>query len=130
MELATSEASFAPVEDSVFSFSPPTNAKVEQVTFSHQDHSSGENNTGEDEKPKYTTHGRGPTTIAVLENKAKSGSEAGALENLPKVTINGASATELKTELGTLLTFVRAGTRYVVGGSVAPAAVEEVAKGL
>ena len=133
MELAASEVSFGPVEQSVFDFSPPPNAKIDEVTFSHGDHSNGSNGegSGKGEKPKLTTHGQGPSTIAVLEAKAKGGKEAGAsLEGLPKVTINGASASELKTELGTLLTFERSGVRYVVAGSVSPAAVEEVAKGL
>jgi outer membrane lipoprotein-sorting protein len=133
MELAASEVSFGPVEESVFDFSPPPNAKIDEVTFSHDHHSNGSNGegSGKGEKPKITTHGQGPSTIAVLEAKAKGGKEAGAsLEGLPKVTINGASASELKTELGTLLTFERSGVRYVVAGSVSPAAVEEVAKGL
>jgi outer membrane lipoprotein-sorting protein len=131
VELAAGEVSFGPVESSVFSFSPPPNAKVEEVTFSHREHGSGEGGSGEGEKPKITAHGHGPGTIAVLEAKAKGGNEASSsLEGLPKVTIDGAGASELKTELGTLLTFVRSGTRYVVAGSVAAAAVEEVAKGL
>jgi outer membrane lipoprotein-sorting protein len=130
IELAASEVSFGPVEESVFAFNPPSDAKIDEVTFSHDHHSSGEG-SGEGEKPKLTTHGQGPSTIAVLEAKTKGSREAGAsLEGLPKVTIDGASASELKTELGTLLTFERSGVRYVVAGSVSPAAVEEVAKGL
>lgn len=132
MELAASQVSFGPVEGSVFAFTPPPNAKIEEVTFSHDHRSNSEGGgSGEGEKPKLTTHGHGPLTIAVLEAKTKGGKEAGAsLEGLPKVTINGASASELKTELGTLLTFERSGVRYVVAGSVSPAAVEEVAKGI
>lgn len=131
LELAASEVSFGPVEGSVFAFTPPPNAKIDEVTFSHGHQSNGGGGSGEGEKPKLTTHGHGPSTIAVLEAKTKGGKEAGAsLEGLPKVTINGASASELKTELGTLLTFERSGVRYVVAGSVSPAAVEEVAKGL
>jgi len=132
LELAASEVSFGPVEGSVFAFTPPPNAKIDEVTFSHDHQSNGDGGgSGEGEKPKLTTHGHGPSTIAVLEAKTKGGKEAGAsLEGLPKVTINGASASELKTELGTLLTFERSGVRYVVAGSVSPAAVEEVAKGL
>ena len=67
----------------------------------------------------------------MLESKSGSGKSAGgSLEGLPKVTINGASASVLRTELGTLLTFERSGVRYLVAGAVSPAAVEEVAKGL
>jgi outer membrane lipoprotein-sorting protein len=132
LELAASEVSFGPVEGSVFAFTPPPNAKIDEVTFSHDQQSNDKGGgSSEGEKPKLTTHGHGPSTIAVLEAKTKGGKEAGAsLEGLPKVTINGASASELKTELGTLLTFERSGVRYVVAGSVSPAAVEEVAKGL
>ena len=38
------------------------------------------------------------------------------------MSINGASASELRTELGTILTFERSGVRYVLGGALAPAA--------
>ena len=44
--------------------------------------------------------------------------------------INGTRASELPTELGTLLTFERSGVRYLIAGAVAPSAVEAVAKGL
>ena len=52
------------------------------------------------------------------------------LEGLPKVSINGTSATELPTALGTLLSFERSGVRYFLIGSVTPAAIEAAAKGL
>jgi len=131
MELAAGEISFGPVEESVFAFTPPPNATVQEVTFSHGQNESASGGGGEAERPKLTTHGHGPSTIAVLEASAKGDKQAGAsLEGLPKVTIDGASASELKTELGTLLTFERSGVRYVVGGAVSTTAVEEVAKGL
>jgi hypothetical protein len=69
----------------------------------------------------------------VLESKSQAGSgtsTSGPLEGLPKVTINGASATELRTALGTVLSFERSGVRYTLAGSVTPAAVEELARGL
>jgi len=49
---------------------------------------------------------------------------------LPKVDINGTKASELRTALGTVLSFERSGVRYLVGGAVAPGAVEEIARGL
>ena len=52
------------------------------------------------------------------------------LEGLPKVTINGISASELRTALGTMLTFERSGVRYVLAGAVTPAAIEALARGL
>jgi outer membrane lipoprotein-sorting protein len=136
IELAASEVSFGPVESSVFSFTPPASAKVQEVTFANGGQTSGSGAPGssapsDTEKPTLTTHGQGPATIAVLETKTKPGeSTSSTLEHLPKVTINGASASELRTELGTLLTFVRSGVRYVVAGAVPTAAVEEVARGL
>ncbi len=133
IELAATEVSYGPVADSVFELSPPANAKVEEVVppsgGAHEGHKPGDAG----EKPDITTHGHGPATIAVLASKAKAGAKGGAgaaLEGLPKVTIDGTSASELRTELGTLLSFERGGVSYLLAGSVAPAAIEEVARGL
>ncbi len=132
LELAATEVSYGPVADSVFELSPPANAKVEEIvppSGGDEGHTPGD--TGE--KPTVTTHGHGPATIAVVEQKAKAGAKGGTggvLEGLPKVTIDGASASELRTELGTLLSFERGGVSYLLAGSVAPAAIEEVARGL
>jgi outer membrane lipoprotein-sorting protein len=135
IELAATELSYGPVSSSVFEISPPADAKVEEVTTpaasgAHATHKSAHAGA----KSAITTHGRGPSTIAVLESKINKtdakGGGAESLEGLPKVTINGTSATELRTELGTLLSFERNGVRYLVAGSVTPAAVEEVARGL
>jgi outer membrane lipoprotein-sorting protein len=129
IELAATEISYGPVADSVFAFTPPAGAKIEVVSPPSGGGSSHDASGGE--KPKVTTHGHGPSTIAVFESKSSSGKSTGAsLEGLPKVTINGASASELRTELGTLLTFEHAGVRYVLAGSVTPAAIEELARGL
>jgi outer membrane lipoprotein-sorting protein len=131
IELAASDISFGPVESSVFAITPPANAKVQEITFSEGDHQRDSEKAGAREKPSVTTHGHGLGTIAVLETKSKGAAGTStSLEGLPKVTINGSSASELRTELGTLLTFERSGVRYLVGGAVAPAAVEEVARGL
>ncbi len=147
IELAATEISYGPVESSVFEFSPPPGAKVEEGSLGSKSSEGGSapscvkealvcpqppgGHSG-GEHPTLTTHGHGPGTIAVLEGKAEQaeGNDGEQLEELPKVTINGTSASELRTELGTLLTFERAGVRYVVLGAVVPAAVEEVARGL
>jgi outer membrane lipoprotein-sorting protein len=131
LELAASEVSFGPVASSVFAITPPANAKMEEITFPEGDREGAPNAQRSGERPTVTTHGHGPATIAVVETKSAGTSRTSqSLEGLPKVTIDGASASELRTELGTLLTFERSGMRYVVGGWVAPAAVEEVARGL
>jgi outer membrane lipoprotein-sorting protein len=136
LELAVSEISFGAVESSVFAITPPADAKVQEVSFSNA-HQETAAKAAPDESPKLTTHGDGPATVAVLtssrhgEAKSKgAGSGEESLDGLSKVTINGTTAGELRTELGTLLTFERSGVRYLVAGAVAPTAIEEVARGL
>jgi outer membrane lipoprotein-sorting protein len=133
IELAATEVSYGPVSDSVFEFNPPANAKVEEVAppsspGTHAQHKPA----GAGERPSITTQGHGPGTVAILQSKAKTGaaSTSEQLEGLPKVSINGTSASELRTELGTLLTFERSGVRYLLAGSVTPATIEAAARGL
>jgi len=131
LELAATSISYGSVEPSVFAFTPPADAKVEEVVLPKPgEHQSDSTQGGEHEHPTVTTHGSGPGTIAVLEAKAKSGSTPTLPEGLQQVKVNGATASELTTELGTLLTFERSGVRYLVAGSVTPGAVEAVARGL
>jgi outer membrane lipoprotein-sorting protein len=135
IELAATEVSYGPVSGSVFEINPPADAKVVEV----KPPSSNKPTNGAG-KTKITTYGHGPATIGVLassrdgEDKSDDSAAKGAgeepLEGLPKVTINGVSASELRTELGTLLTFERSGVRYLLAGSVAPAAIEAIARGL
>jgi hypothetical protein len=67
----------------------------------------------------------------VLEANAKPGSSSGSLESLPKVKLDpSTTASELSTELGTVLTFERAGVRYVLAGAVPAGTVEALARGL
>jgi outer membrane lipoprotein-sorting protein len=133
IELAASNVSYGAVPDSVFAFTPPSNAKVEEVQVPARDEQQSGSSTHAADKPKITTHGHGLSTIAVVQAAAKAGSgdsAAGAPEGLPQVKINGVSATELGTELGTVLSFERSGVRYLLAGSVSPAAIEAFARGL
>ena len=134
LELAATSISYGPVEPSVFEFTPPANAKVEEVVPPKPgEHQGSSAQGGEHEHPDVTTHGSGPGTIAVLEAKAKAGSSSQSSslpEGLQQVKINGTVASELPTELGTLLSFERSGVRYLVAGAVTPAKIEEVARGL
>ena len=50
--------------------------------------------------------------------------------SLPTVSIDGTSAQELATPLGTVLRFTRNGVAYTVIGSVPPTAAELAAKAL
>jgi outer membrane lipoprotein-sorting protein len=141
IELAASEISYGPVDDSVFNFTPPPGTKVEEISTPGKDAATPSTPStsatpgqpkGAHSHPKVTTHGHGVSGIAVIESTVKPGSKSplGALEGLPKVKINGASATELATSLGTLLSFERSGVRYLLVGSVTPATIEAVARGL
>jgi len=133
IELAASEVSYGPVSGSVFEFTPPANAKIEEVTLPTKHaskHPAGA--TGEHARPKVTTHGNGISGIAVLESKVKPGEKPANLpEGLPKVKLDATTtATELPTALGTLLSFERSGVRYLLAGAVTPANIEAVARGL
>jgi outer membrane lipoprotein-sorting protein len=130
VELAADDVSYGPVADSVFAFTAPPGAKVEEIKPSDRKPDATDGST---EHPRLTTHGHGITAISVLEAKARPGSKGGdanAAEQLPKVKIGAATASELRTALGTVLTFERGGVRYLVAGAVSPAAVEALARGL
>jgi outer membrane lipoprotein-sorting protein len=133
IELAASEVSFGPVASSVFEFTPPSNAKVEEVTLpgGGGTHRSPESN-GAAGHPKVTTHGSGITAVQVLEGKLKPGEKSPSLpEGLQKVKLGETTtATELPTALGTVLSFERSGVRYVLAGAITPAQIEAVARGL
>ncbi len=131
IELAATEVSYGPVAESVFEFTPPPGATIHDVKSSTAGSSAPSNS--EADKPTITTHGHGPTTIVLAEDVVKagaSGSSQDPLEGLPQVKINGVNASELSTELGTVLSFERSGVRYLVAGSLTPATIEAFARGL
>lgn len=132
IELAASEVSYGPVDSSTLEFTPPSDAKVEDVTLPAKPKSAS-GSTTDTNKPHVTTHGQGLAAIALVESPVKAGTKesiGSQLEGLQKVNVNGASASELPTQLGTLLTFERAGVRYLLAGSVTPAAIEAFARSL
>jgi hypothetical protein len=132
IELAATEISYGPVASSALDFTPPANAKVEEVTLP-TNNGSGTPSTSGESKPHVSTHGEGLAAITILESPIKTGEKTSTptqLEGLPKVSINGTSASELPTALGTLLSFERAGVRYLLVGSVTPASIEAFARGL
>ncbi len=128
IELAASEVSYGPVPASVFDISPPPGAKIEEIAPATGQHAKRSSNAKDG--AKLTSHGNGITSIAVLEAKAGSNKGGETLEGLPKVRIGGVSAEELKTALGTVLTFERAGTRYVVAGALPASSIEALARSL
>lgn len=130
VELAASEVSYGPVPDSVFVIDPPAGTKVEEVATPSK--TGSQPSAGQGQKGDVSVHGHGASAVVVAQTPAgKPGAGGGeALEGLPKVQIGSVSASELRTALGTVLTFERSGIRYVLAGSVEPKAVEEVARGL
>jgi outer membrane lipoprotein-sorting protein len=131
VELAATEVSVGPVAGSVFEFTPPANAKVEEITLPSGHEHAGKGTSDGTDHPKLTTHGSGITTVHVLEGKSKPGEKASDLpEGLQKVKLDGTTATELPTALGTVLSFERSGVRYVLAGAITPAQIEAVARGL
>jgi outer membrane lipoprotein-sorting protein len=134
IELAATSISYGPVAASVFEFTPPSNAKVEEIVLPKKDASEpADSSAPSGDHPHMATHGQGITSVAVLESKSKEGAKETSStdeEGLQKVKVNGIEASELPTELGTLLSFERSGVRYLLIGAVAPGAVETVAKGL
>jgi outer membrane lipoprotein-sorting protein len=130
IELEATEISYGAVDGSVFDFKPPADAKVQEVVAPTEGAAKSD---ASGERPQVTTRGHGIASVAVIEGKAKAGageSSSALPEGLQKVKINGVEASELPTELGTLLSFERAGMRYLLAGAVGPAALEAVAKGL
>jgi len=82
------------------------------------------------------TYGRGLGGIVVVERKARageaplgSGAGRGSLR-LPQINVNGATGSELATELGTVLSFQRGGVDYVVAGSIPAQSAETAARQL
>lgn len=128
IELAADEASFGPIAGSIFDVKPPANAKIVDVKAPSQS-SSGSGNSAGSKHGNVTVHGEGVNSIAVAQDSGKSASKD-PLAGLPQVTLGATKASELRTELGTVLSFERAGVRYLVGGFQTPAAIEEFARGL
>jgi outer membrane lipoprotein-sorting protein len=83
------------------------------------------------------TYGQGLGAILVIEAPPGGGLQLGAAQGsghggltIPTVSIDGATAHELATALGTVLSFQRGGVSYTVLGSVPPAAAEAAARAL
>jgi outer membrane lipoprotein-sorting protein len=73
-------------------------------------------------------YGQGLGGIALVERKADSSTtgSSGVLSNLPTVSLDGLTAHELATRLGTVLEWQSGGTSYVLAGSL-PASAAEIA---
>ena len=82
-------------------------------------------------KTVIAVYGQGLGAIVVVERAPDTGAkQAGPLDALPQVTIDGATGHELATQLGTVLTWNRSGVSYVLAGSLPSAAAEAAARSL
>ena len=75
-------------------------------------------------------YGQGLGALAVLQQEAGAGKLDRAFGSLPRVSIDGATGTELATALGTALRFEDGGVSYTLVGSLPPAAAEAAAREL
>ena len=79
------------------------------------------------------SYGQGLGGVVVAERKApiaSGDSASGALGSLPAVSLDGVTAHELATQLGTIVTWQRAGVSTTLAGSIPPAAAEAAAREL
>jgi hypothetical protein len=81
-------------------------------------------------KTAMAVYGQGLGALVVLEQPVPAKAERSPLAALPTVSIDGASAHELDTALGTLIQFDRGGVRYTVVGSLPQAAAEAAARAI
>jgi outer membrane lipoprotein-sorting protein len=75
-------------------------------------------------------YGHGLGAIVLVERKADGAKAGGMTAALPTVVLNGVTAHELATQLGTVLAWQQGGRSFVLAGSLPPAAAESAAREL
>jgi hypothetical protein len=81
-------------------------------------------------KTVLAVYGQGLGAVAVVETAKDANAKPSQLDQLPSVSLDGATGHELATQLGTVLTWDRAGVSYVLAGSLPSAAAEAAARSL
>lgn len=87
----------------------------------------------QDSKSVVVVYGQGLGAVVVLErgkDAGRTGGSSSPLDALPTVSLDGATAHELSTELGTVLGWDAGPVSYVLAGSVPAAAAEAAARAL
>lgn len=83
-----------------------------------------------DTKSALVLYGHGLGAIAVVERAQGAQAKQGMLGALPTISLDGVSAHELSTQLGTAIEWNRAQVSYVLAGSLPAAAAEAAAREL
>ncbi len=84
-----------------------------------------------DGRSVIAVYGEGLGAIIVVERQSDAKQSNGSgLDSLPTVSLDGVTAHELSTQLGTVLSWDRSGVTYVLAGSVATTAAESAARAL
>jgi outer membrane lipoprotein-sorting protein len=160
LELTATDVSYGPVSDGDVNVAPPAGAKHVDLSAptSKHEHGQGKTVSGLDAvkaavdfpvaapdtlvglprqdvrlvggKTVLVVYGHGLGGIAVVERKADPGSTPGAMSSLPAVSLDGLTAHELATQLGTGLEWRAGGVDTVLAGSLPPAAAEAAARAL
>jgi hypothetical protein len=159
LALEATDISFAPVAASDVDISPPSGAKVVDLSLP-------QNGSTDTQSPQVTglaavqaavpftiaapdtlsglarsevrlagkaavvVYGDGLGSIAVVERAADAQHAGGQLGSLPTVSIGSSTGHELATELGTVIEWQQAGVSYVLAGSVSPGDAEAAATAL
>ncbi len=158
LQLAVEDISYGPVAAGDVDVAPPAGAKVvELATGSHSDRDSGNpavtglaavkaaagfpvvapdtlvglprndiRLVGGD--TVLVLYGQSLGRIVLVERKAEASSSNGMLSSLPTVSLDGLTAHELATQLGTALAWQAGGTTFVLAGSLPAAAAETAAR--
>ena len=158
LELAVNDISYGPVAYSDADISPPASAKVVDLgTISGPSQSGGTPPvTGLDAvqaaadfpvvapptlvglplrdvrlvggDTAIAAYGEGLGGIVLVERKADAAGDQGPMSGLPTVALDGLTAHELATQLGTILAWQSGGTSFVLAGSQPAAAAEAAAR--
>lgn len=84
-----------------------------------------------DSRSVVAVYGQGLGAIVVVERAADTQAQkGGALDALPTISLDGVTAHELATQLGTALSWDAGSVSYVLAGSVPTAAAEAAARAL
>ena len=85
-----------------------------------------------DSRSALVVYGEGLGAIVVVERAqdAQQSSGGGPMQALPAVTLDGVTAHELATQLGTILTWDSGNVTYLLAGSVPSSAAEAAARAL